>query len=130
MTGGIRERAVLGNEEPFCPRPGEIVSTVEFYSYDAKYTMSDGATVIAPADLPAESAAVVQKIACKVYRILGCRGMARVDFFLKADGTFILNEINTIPGFTKISMFPRLMGLSGIDYPSLVDRLIQLALAE
>lgn len=130
ITGREIECAVLGNEEPFCPRPGEIVSAVDFYSYDAKYTMSDGATVIAPADLPAEKAAVVQKIACKVYRILGCRGMARVDFFLTPSGEWVFNEINTIPGFTNISMYPKLMNAGGISSQELLRKLVAFALED
>lgn len=130
IVGREIECAVMGNHELFCAVPGEVVPKVEFYSYDAKYTLDDGAELRAPAELSADEIKRVHAIAQKAYKALGCKGMSRVDFFLKADGTFILNEINTIPGFTKISMFPRLMGLSGIDYPSLVDRLIQLALAE
>ena len=128
IVGREIECAVLGNEEPFCAVPGEIVPKTEFYSYEAKYTMEDGAELCAPAQLPEETVRRVQELASKAYRILGCRGMSRVDFFLKPDGTLILNELNTIPGFTKISMFPRLMSLSGIDYRTLVDRLIRLSL--
>ena len=128
MVGREIECAVLGNSKPFCAVPGEIIPKVEFYSYDAKYTMEDGAELRAPAELPPETVRLVQETAARAYRILGCRGMSRVDFFLKPDGTLVLNELNTIPGFTKISMFPRLMALSEIAYPELVDRLIQLAL--
>ena len=130
IVGREIECAVLGNDKPFCAVPGEIVPKVEYYSYDAKYTMEDGAELCAPAELPAETVRLVQETAARAYRILGCRGMTRVDFFLQKDGTLLLNELNTIPGFTKISMFPRLMALSGIDYRSLVDRLIRLSLEE
>ena len=128
VKGREIECAVMGNHQLFCGLPGEIVPKVDFYSYEAKYTLEDGAELLAPAELTPEQIARVQKIAAKAYKALSCRGMSRVDFFLKPDGEFILNEINTIPGFTKISMFPRLMGVSGIGYSELVDRLIQLSL--
>jgi D-alanine-D-alanine ligase len=128
IVGREIECAVMGNHQLFCAVPGEVVPKVEFYSYDAKYTLDDGAELRAPALLTDDEIARVHAIASKAYKALGCRGMSRVDFFLKPDGTYILNEINTIPGFTKISMFPRLMGLSGISYSTLVDKLIQLSL--
>ena len=128
IVGREIECAVMGNHQLFCAVPGEVVPKVEFYSYDAKYTLDDGAELRAPAQLTDDEIARVHAIASKAYKALGCRGMSRVDFFLKSDGAFILNEINTIPGFTKISMFPRLMGLSGISYSTLVDKLIQLSL--
>lgn len=130
ITGREIECAVLGNLEPFCAAPGEVAPNVEFYSYEAKYTLSDGAELIAPAPLTNEQVAQVHEIAARAFKILGCRGMSRVDFFLTGDGQWILNEINTIPGFTKISMFPRLMGISGIDYTTLVDKLITLAVTQ
>ena len=128
IAGREIECAVLGNENPFCALPGEIIPKVEFYSYEAKYTMADGAQLKAPADLDEETSDRVRALAARAYSILGCRGMARVDFFLRPDGSLILNELNTIPGFTKISMYPRLMGVSGTDYPTLIDRLIRLAM--
>ena len=128
IVGREIECAVMGNHQLFCAVPGEVVPKVEFYSYDAKYTLDDGAELRAPAQLTDDEIARVHAIASKAYKALGCKGMSRVDFFLKPDGTYILNEINTIPGFTKISMFPRLMGLSGISYSTLVDKLIQLSL--
>ena len=128
VTGREIECAVMGNEQPFCPTPGEIIPKCEYYSYDAKYILDDGAVVVAPTTLPVEQEATVRDLAVRVYHILGCRGMSRIDFFLRPDGQFILNEINTIPGFTRISMFPKLMLASGIPYPELVDRLVQLSL--
>ena len=128
IVGREIECAVMGNHQLFCAVPGEVVPKLEFYSYDAKYTLDDGAELRAPAQLTDDEIARVHAIASKAYKALGCKGMSRVDFFLKPDGTYILNEINTIPGFTKISMFPRLMGLSGVSYSTLVDKLIQLSL--
>lgn len=129
MVGREIECAVLGNgTKTFCAVPGEIVPNVEFYSYDAKYTMDDGAELKAPAELDDETRERIQSIAQDAYICLGCSGMARVDFFLLKDGSIVLNEINTIPGFTQISMYPRLMGLSGIGYSELVDKLVKLAL--
>jgi D-alanine-D-alanine ligase len=128
IQGREIECAVLGNSEPFCAVPGEIIPHTEFYSYEAKYLLADGASLKAPAELSADQVAEVQALACRAYRALGCSGMARVDFFLKADGSWVLNELNTIPGFTKISMYPKLMQLSGFPYPELIARLLQLSM--
>lgn len=130
IVGREIECAVMGNGELFCAVPGEIVPKVSFYSYEAKYTLADGAELLAPANLSQPDIERVQQIAKKAYKVLGCRGMSRVDFFFTPDGEFILNEINTIPGFTKISMFPRLMGISGIGYSELVEKLIALSFEE
>lgn len=127
IQGREIECAVLGNAEPFCAIPGEIIPHTEFYSYEAKYILADGASLKTPADLTSDQINQVQALACRAYQILGCSGMARVDFFLKPDGTWVLNELNTIPGFTKISMFPKLMQLSGFSYPELIARLLQLS---
>lgn len=128
VQGREIECAVLGNAEPFCAIPGEIIPHTEFYSYEAKYLLADGASLKTPADLTPDQIAQVQALACRAYQILGCSGMARVDFFFKPDGSWVLNELNTIPGFTKISMFPKLMQLSGFSYPSLIARLLQLSI--
>lgn len=128
VKGREIECAVLGNEDPQASIPGEIIPTHEFYSYDAKYIDENGAILKAPADLSKKTVEQIQNLAVKVFKILCCEGMARVDFFLKENGEILVNELNTIPGFTKISMYPRLWELSGIPYAKLVDNLIQLAL--
>ena len=127
IVGREIECAVLGNAEPFCAVPGEIVMKKGFYSYDAKYNDDEAAELVAPAMLSDSEIKEMHKIASKVYIALGCKGMSRVDFFFTKEGKWILNEVNTIPGFTKISMYPKLMGLSGIGYSELVDKLIMLA---
>ena len=127
IVGREIECAVLGNAKPFCALPGEIVMRNGFYSYDAKYNDDNAAELVAPAKLPEAEIVKMQELAARVYLALGCRGMSRVDFFYTNEGEWILNEVNTIPGFTKISMYPRLMGCSGIGYGELVDRLIILA---
>lgn len=128
MVCGVElECAVLGNGEPLASCPGEIVPESEFYDYNAKYI--DGTTrTYAPARISAEAAGAVRAMAARAYRALGCEGMARVDFFLEPTGRLVLNEVNTIPGFTKISMYPQLFLASGLSYPALLDRLVELAL--
>lgn len=128
IPGREIECAVLGNEDPIASIPGEIIPKHEFYSYEAKYIDENGAIPKIPARLSKKQIAEVQKTAVQVFKILECSGMARVDFFLKPNGKFIVNEINTIPGFTKISMYPKLWEASGIPYPKLLDSLIELAL--
>jgi D-alanine-D-alanine ligase len=108
--------------------PGEIVTRHEFYSYEAKYLDENGAHLEIPAKLPPRVAEEIQQVAIKTFKALCCAGMARVDFFLRDGKEVIVNEINTIPGFTKISMYPKLWEASGISYTELIDRLIQLAL--
>lgn len=122
------EVSVLGNDDPRASVPGEILPSREFYSYEAKYI--DGTSgLIIPAQIPAETAARIQELAVRAYKAADVAGMARVDFLLDADsGQVYLNELNTIPGFTKISMYPKLWEASGIPYPVLVDRLIDLAI--
>ncbi|HKV97950.1 MAG TPA: D-alanine--D-alanine ligase [Gammaproteobacteria bacterium] len=127
IQGREIECAVLGNDEPMASVPGEIIPTHEFYDYEAKYIDEHGARLEAPAKLPPETGKHVQDLAIRTFKVLNCEGMGRVDFFLKPDGTLLVNEINTIPGFTKISMYPRLWGLSGVSYTELIDRLIKLA---
>lgn len=122
------EIAILGNESPEASIAGEIRPRHEFYSYEAKYIDADGAELIIPAELDTATMEKMQKIAIEAYLALECSGMARVDFFLdKATGNFFLNEINTIPGFTSISMYPKLWEQSGIVYRELLNRLIDLA---
>lgn len=125
------ECAVLGNDEPEASLPGEIVVTHAdgFYSYDAKYLDPDGAVATIPADLPPALTARVRQLSVEAFRALDLAGMARVDFFLDGrDGALYLNEVNTIPGFTSISMYPKMWEASGLPYPALLDRLIALAI--
>lgn len=128
IAGREIECAVLGNEDPVSSVPGEIVPRHEFYSYEAKYLDENGAALEIPAKLPEEIVKKIQELAMKTFQTVCCGGMARVDFFLRDDGEVIINELNTIPGFTKISMYPKLWEASGIKYADLIDRLIQLAI--
>ena len=128
VTGREIEVAVLGNETVRCSVPGEIVPSREFYDYEDKY-VGDGAQLIVPANLDAEETAAVQQLAEVVFHTLRADGMARVDFFYEEGGRgFLCNEINTIPGFTPISMYPKLWQASGLTYSRLLDELIALAL--
>ncbi len=122
------ECSVLGNDEPVASVPGEIVPAHEFYSYEAKYLDEEGAALRIPADLPDEVAAHIQRMAVTAFGAVECEGMARVDFFYRAPAEVIVNEINTIPGFTRISMYPKLWEASGLTYRELIDRLVDLAL--
>jgi D-alanine-D-alanine ligase len=122
------ECSVLGNDNPIASLPGEIVTRHDFYSYDAKYLDEKGAQLIVPAALSKNIVRQVQSLALRTFKTLVCEGMARVDFFLRNNREIFVNEINTIPGFTKISMYPKLWEASGIPYTRLIDRLIQLAL--
>jgi D-alanine-D-alanine ligase len=123
------EVSVLGNDEPIASIPGEIVPGDEFYSYSAKY-LDDTSQLLIPAQLSEEQVASVQQMAVRAFQAIDGSGLARVDFLLdNQSGKFYLNEINTMPGFTRISMYPKLWEASGIPYPELVDRLVQLALA-
>jgi D-alanine-D-alanine ligase len=128
IRGREIECSVLGNECPMASVPGEVIPRHEFYSYIAKYVDEEGAVLEIPAKLDEGTTATVQELAIKTFEALCCEGMARVDFFLKDNGEVIVNEMNTIPGFTKISMYPKLWEASGIPYTELIDRLIQLAL--
>ena len=122
------EVSVLGNDEPAASLPGEIISSNEFYDYDAKYV--DGrSTAVIPAKLTPALRRKVMEYALRSYRAIDAAGMARIDFLVtKRTGKIYLNEINTIPGFTSISMYPKLWEASGISYARLLDRLIALAL--
>ena len=129
VTGREIEVAVLGNENPRASVPGEIVPSHEFYDYEDKY-IGDGAQLLVPAPLSESEVAEVQQLALKIYRTLRSDGMARVDFFYEKGGRgFLCNEINTIPGFTPISMYPKLWQASGLSYSQLLDELIELAIA-
>ncbi len=116
------EVGVLGDRRLDVTRPGEIVPSNEFYDFDAKYLAASDLRI--PADVPEPVAVRIDELARAAYRAIGCRGMARVDLFLPPDGQPLINEINTIPGFTPSSMFPRLWAAEGVDYPTLVDRLL------
>ena len=122
------EVAVLGNDRPEASVPGEILPSREFYDYEAKY-LDDGSKVVVPAPLTAQQTAEVRQLAIEAYKAIDCSGMARVDFLLAGDsGILYLNEVNTIPGFTTISMYAKMWAASGLTYPRLLDRLIELAL--
>ena len=122
------EVSVLGNENPIASRPGEIVPANEFYDYAAKYK-DDNSRLLIPAPLSDEMSTCVQAIAIQAFHAVDGEGLARVDFLLDdASGELYLNEINTMPGFTRTSMYPKLWEASGISYPQLVDRLLRLAL--
>ena len=128
IDGHEVEVAVMGNETPVASEVGEIDSGAEFYDYDAKY-VSDTSVAYIPARIPAEIAEELRQQAVKVYTAIGCQGLSRVDFFVTyADNRVVFNEINTIPGFTSISMYPKLFVASGIAYNELIDRLLQLAM--
>ena len=127
VTGQELEVAVLGNQEPQASPPGEIVPSDNFYSYSDKY-LSDAAELKIPAQVPVDVANEARRLALAAYGALRCEGMARVDFFYEADGRgLLINEVNTIPGFTPISMFPKLWQSVGLEYPQLLETLVGLA---
>ena len=128
IAGREIECAVLGNATPQASVCGEVVVHDAFYSYQTKYIRDDGAATVIPADIDAHTQHRIQQCALQAYQALDCAGMARVDVFLCADGRIVINEVNTLPGFTRISMYPKLWEASGLDYRSLVTRLIELAL--
>ena len=128
IKGREIECAVLGNDNPQASTCGEIVLNSEFYAYDTKYIDDQGAKVVVPAAIDSDVNDKIRDIAVRAYQTLGCSGMARVDVFLTADNDVVINEINTLPGFTNISMYPKLWQASGLDYTSLISRLIELAL--
>lgn len=128
IKGREIECAVLGNDHPQASTCGEIVLNSDFYAYDTKYIDDDGAKVVVPAAIPAEINDKIREIAVKAYQTLGCAGMARVDVFLTPENDVVINEINTLPGFTNISMYPKLWQASGLSYTDLITRLIELAL--
>ena len=128
VVGREIECSVLGNDEPIASVPGEIVPSDGFYSYRAKYIDENGARLLIPADLTGFQERTVRETAVAAFVALCCEGMARVDGFLTAEDVFVVNEINTIPGFTRISMYPKLFEASGVSAFELTDRLIQLAI--
>ena len=129
VSGREIECSVLGNDSPEAASVlGEIAPMHEFYSYEAKYVDERGADLIIPAEIDLEVSKNIRQTAVEAFQITECRGMARVDFFLNNDNTYILNEINTLPGFTNISMYPKLWEASGLSYSELLESLIDLAL--
>ncbi|WP_039948803.1 D-alanine--D-alanine ligase [Leptospira fainei] len=127
IDGREIECGVLGNETPEASVVGEITSYHDFYSYEAKYTDKKGSVSTVPAAISSDTSNIIQDLSIKVFKTLGCEGLARVDFFLKEDGAVLVNEINTMPGFTNVSMYPILWRESGIGYTDLISRLIELA---
>jgi D-alanine-D-alanine ligase len=121
------ECGVLGNEDPVASVPGEIFPAGEFYDYRSKY-LGEGSKLVIPAPLSPDITERIQQLAVAAFRSIDCAGLARVDFFYRDPDQVIVNEINTIPGFTSVSMYPRLWEASGLAYPDLIDRLIRLAL--
>ena len=128
IKGKEIECAVLGNDAPIASIPGEIIPKSGFYSYEAKYIDKNGAEFKIPAEVSREIIKKIQQTAVKTFRVLNCEGMGRVDFFLKKNGDLLVNEINTIPGFTSISMYPKLWEASEIPLIKLLDKLIELAM--
>lgn len=130
IVGREIECAILGNDYPKASVCGEIVVNDEFYSYDTKYISETGAQIVVPANLPEHINSTIQQIAIQAFQALECKGMARVDVFLTHTGDVIINEVNTLPGFTNISMYPKLWEASGLGYSELITTLIELALEQ
>ncbi|MBQ7354058.1 MAG: D-alanine--D-alanine ligase [Clostridia bacterium] len=128
IDGREIEVAIMGNDAPVASVCGEIDPGSDFYDYETKY-VSDTASYYIPARLSNEASDAIRKTACEIYRRLGCAGLSRVDFFYTADGRYIFNEINTLPGFTSISMYPKLFMACGMTYAEVIDRLVEHALA-
>jgi len=129
IAGRELECSVLGSDQPVAAIPCEIIPSREFYDYEDKYLL-DAAKLLVPAPLTPEQTAEIQKLAVEAYQAVDCEGMARVDFLLEAStGKLYINEINTIPGFTSISMYPKMWEQAGVPFAELLDRLIDLAMA-
>jgi D-alanine-D-alanine ligase len=126
VTAREIEVGVMGNDSPECSVAGEIVPKVEFYDYKAKYEDGNTALII-PADVEAEQYEEIKEMAIKAFKALDCSGLVRADFFLTKDGRIFINEVNTMPGFTPFSMFPLLWKHTGVEYPQLIERLVDLA---
>ena len=129
IIGREIECSVLGNEKPEASVPGEVMPNHEFYSYESKYIDENGASFGIPAKLSNDEVKLIKDTSVRTFQTLGCEGMARVDGFLTKDGSFIINEVNTLPGFTNISMYPKLWQSSGLSYSELLDRLVELGFA-
>jgi D-alanine-D-alanine ligase len=129
IRGREIECSILGNnEDVHASLPGEVIPQHEFYSYEAKYLDENGAALQIPAELPGRIVKKIQDLGIKTFQTLCCEGLSRVDFFLQEDGALLVNEINTMPGFTRISMYPKLWEVGGISYKKLIDMLIKLAI--
>lgn len=129
VKGRELEVSVLGNDDPVASVPGEVIPKGhEFYDYEAKYIDENGAELRIPAKITRKQLTKIQKLAVRTFKVLECLGMARVDMFMLPNGRLVINEINTLPGFTSISMYPRLWEASGLPYPILLDKLIELAM--
>ena len=129
IQGKELEISVLGhNKKAKASVPGELIIKHEFYSYEAKYLDANGAEIVIPARISPTQVQEMQQLAIKAYQALDCEGLSRIDFFMKEDGTFYINELNTLPGFTKISMYPKMWQASGLSYSDLISELIQLAI--
>ena len=127
MASGMEvECSVIGNDEPEASQPGEIVVNADWYDYGAKYEPG-GMELVVPARLPEDVRESIRELAVRAFRLVGCSGMARVDFFVEKGGRVLVNELNTIPGFTSTSVFAKLWEASGVPYPDLLDRLLRLA---
>jgi D-alanine-D-alanine ligase len=121
------ECSVLGNEDPLTSKPGEIIAHAQWYDYEAKYA-EGGMELAVPAPISEMETTQVRELAAEVFRLAGCSGLARCDFFVEPDGTVLVNEINTMPGFTETSVYAKLLEADGLSYPDLCDRLINLAI--
>jgi len=128
MSHGMEvECSVMGNGAPVASQPGQIVVNADWYDYEAKYAPG-GMELVVPAPIPDETRERVRELAVAVFRRVGCAGLARADFFVEGGGRVLVNELNTMPGFTPTSVFAKLFGASGVSYPEVVDRLVSLAL--
>lgn len=129
IDGREAECAVLGNDNPIASTVGEVIPCNEFYDYEAKYMSGDDSKVIIPAELPEEVIEKIRHYSVKAFKLLDCAGLARVDFFVKKENNEVyINELNTMPGFTQISMYSKLWAASGLPYDKLIERLVELAL--
>lgn len=130
IIGKEVECSVLGNEEPKASLPGEIITNTDFYDFESKYVDSNASRTQIPASITEEQIDVVRETAVKAYQTMSCQGLARVDFFVTTEGEVMINEINTLPGFTSISMYPKMWEASGIGYSELLSLLIELAITK
>lgn len=130
IIGKEVECSVLGNEEPKASLPGEIITNTDFYDFESKYVDSNASRTQIPASITEEQIDIVRETAVKAYQTMSCQGLARVDFFVTTDDEVMINEINTLPGFTNISMYPKMWEASGIGYSELLSLLIELAITK